>query len=125
MQLNALGYKYASKTRFGPSVLPVPENMSAAKQQIKHHERELQISLLERKQAREKDIADAEEILSKPTHDDSHQQLTTDNEEHEVDREDVNKTKWVSTCCNAQYFSISTHVYLGNFVFKTEQTGST
>ena len=98
MQLGALGYEYASRTRFGPSVLPVPENMSAAKQQIKHHERELQISLLERKQARENDIADAEEIASKPTQDDSYLQLTTDDEEHKVDREDVNKTKWVSTC---------------------------
>ena len=98
MQLGALGYEYASRTRFGPPALPVPENMSAAKQQMKSHERELQMSLLERQHAREKDIADAEEIASKPTHDDSHQQLTTDNEEHEVDREDVNKTTWVSTC---------------------------
>ena len=99
MQLGALGYEYASRTRFGPSVLPVPENMSAAKQQIKHHERELQISLLEQKQARKNDIADAEEIASKPTQDDSHLQLTTDDEEHEVDRKDLNKTKWVSIGC--------------------------
>ena len=64
-----------------------------------NRERKLQISLLERKQTRGNDIADAEEIASKPTQDVSHLQLTTDDEEHEVDREDVNKTKWVSTCC--------------------------
>ena len=95
-QLGGLGYEYASRTRFGASTLPVPENLTEAKQQMKLHEDEVKISLLEREHAREVDIMEAEKVASQPV-DDETKSIDTD-EEVEVDNKDPNKTKWVSTC---------------------------
>ena len=95
-QLGGLGYEYASRTRFGASTLPVPQNLTEAKQQMKLHEDDVKISLLEREHAREVDIMEAEKVASQPV-DDEIKSIDTD-EEVEVDNKDPNKTKWVSTC---------------------------
>ena len=95
-QLGGLGYEYASRTRFGASTLPVPQNLTEAKQQMKLHEDDVKLSLLEREHAREVDIMEAEKVASQPV-DDETKSIDTD-EEVEVDNKDPNKTKWVSTC---------------------------
>ena len=95
-QLGGLGYEYACRTRFGASTLPVPQNLTEAKQQMKLHEDDVKISLLEREHAREVDIMEAEKVASQPV-DDETKSIDTD-EEVEVDNKDPNKTKWVSTC---------------------------
>ena len=63
---------------------------------MKLHEDEVKISLLEREHAREVDIMEAEKVASQPDDDDT-ESIDT-NEEEKVDKEDPNKTKWVSTC---------------------------
>ena len=74
----------------------MPQNLTEAKQQMKLHEDDVKISLLEREHAREVDIMEAEKVASQPV-DDETKSIDTD-EEVEVDNKDPNKTKWVSTC---------------------------
>ena len=102
-ELGALGYEYASRKSFGVAVLPVPLTLDQATAQMRVHEQNVTVGLLEREKLRDADIEEAEKVVeSSKTDDDSSDD--SDSEEEDVDKTDPNQTKWVRTTTQEHLF---------------------
>ena len=103
-ELGALGYEYASRKSFGVAVLPVPLNMDQATAQMRVHEQNVTVGLLERDKLRDADIGEAEKVIESSKTDDDDSSDDSDSEEEDVDKTDPNQTKWVRTTTQEHLF---------------------
>ena len=95
-ELGQLGYEYASRMAFGAAALTIPKTFAEAKAQMRQHELDANLSLLERQRLREQDIFEAERAVfgEGNTSGDANASVQ-DEEEEKVDKKDKKKTQWV------------------------------
>ena len=95
-ELGQLGYEYASRMAFGAAALPIPKTFAEAKPQMRQHELDANLSLLERQRLREQDIFEAgRAVFGEGNTSGDANASVQDEEEEKVDKKDKKKTQWV------------------------------
>ena len=119
-ELGALGYEYASRKSFGVAVLPVPLTLDQATAQMRVHEQNVTVGLLERKKLRDADIEEAEKLVESSKNSDD-----SESEEEDVDKKDPNQTKWVRTTTQEHLFQKRTIFNITATIFCNYRTHRT
>ena len=78
--------------------------MDQATAQMRVHEQNVTVGLLERDKLRDADIGEAEKVIESSKTDDDDSSDDSDSEEEDVDKTDPNQTKWVRTTTQEHLF---------------------